>query len=346
MSSTRRVFPFVTLVGIIFIAAALATLVEQNQLPFFLLLFLIGLMGWIFWMGGGWRLADKDTVVIIEDFTRTAHLFEHGSYLYIPIVNAIAAKMPNYPIMHEFAVDAIDTKTTKILKIDEITVGVKYTITDFMICYEKSAGIKQLIKDLEHSEKLRTDNPTLWIRAINTMMQGLIDDAIRSAVWKWATLLAQNPNLQLETSFARSSPVEHDPYSLSLNRDKLSAKVMDEVRMRAQRWGLKVEYLAFENIVLDPELINRATRDKPRELANAEHDAKKEAIAIREKGMAEAEVRAATVAKVIEVMMNQERLPLTEQMIYNIVRAAMYSDGKMIWHGVVEKVSGETVKAA
>lgn len=347
MTNTRRFFPLITLVGLIVISAFLATtLVEQNQIPLFFFLFLIGLLFWAYSMGGGWRAAEKDTVVIVEDFTRTARPFENGSYLYIPIVNAIAAKMPNYPISHEFEVDSIDTRTPKILKIKKITVGVSYRITDFEVCYNKSTEIKQLIKELAHSEKLKPDNPTLWIRAINLMMESVVNDAIRSAVWSWATILSQNPNLQLETPFTRSSPVEHDPYSLSLNREKLSSKVMDEVRMRAQKWGLVVKSLAFENVEIDPLIIDRATRDKDRELAEAKHQALKEAATIREKGLAEAEVRAATVAKIIEVLINQERIPLTEQVLYNIVRAAMYSDGQMIWNATIEKGANGSVKAA
>ncbi len=346
MLKSSRFTSFISLVGILFIAAALASLVEQNQAPLFLLLFLIGLLGWIIWMGGGWRAVDKDTAIVVEDVTRTTQVIDQGSYLYIPIVNTIAAKMPTYPIAHKFEVDAIDTRTPKLLKIQKITVSVNYKITDFMVCYEKSADIKQRIKDLEQLEKLKTDNPTLWIRALSATMEGLVARSIRTAVWNWAMLLAEDSDLKLETPFERSSPVEHDPYALSLNRHKLSEFVKDEVCRRAQEWGLVVRSLSFANIDLAQEIIDKATRDKPGEIEGARHDALKEAVAIREKGLAEAEVRAATVAKVIEVLMNQERLPLTEQVLYNIVRAAMYSDGQMIWNATMEKTSGSSVKVA
>ncbi|NTU85147.1 MAG: hypothetical protein HGA45_38275 [Chloroflexales bacterium] len=349
MSNTKRFFPFVTLVGLFIICAFLATtLVQQNQIQLFFLLFLIGLMFWISSLGGGWRRADKDTVVLVEDFTHTVRAYENGNYLYIPIVNTIEAKMPSYPLYHSFEVESIDTLTPKIAKIKKITVSVAYRITDFMVCFDKSDDIKQMIKDLEQSEKLTTDNPTLWIKALNQLMEGVIAEAIRSAVWSWATIVAQNADWQLETPFQRSSDVEHDPYALSLNRNKLSQKVVDEVRRLALKWGLVVKGLSFENVELDQQIIDRATRNKDGEIAEARHLAMKEAEAIRMTGDAEAEVRAKMIARIIEALVSDSRVPITEQVIYNVVRAAMYSDGKMIWHAPLEKGANGSgsVKAA
>jgi hypothetical protein len=185
---------------------------------------------------------------------------------------------------------------------------------------------------------------------LNEVMHGVIDDSIRDGVWKWAESLAEDADLRLDMpSLPAPLKLEHDPYALSLNRVKLADKVREEVGFRSQRWGLKVHRIVFENIELDPEMVKGKTRNKERELEDATHEAKKAAIAIREKGMAEAEVRAETVAKIIELLMrHQERLSLSEQMLYNIVRAAMYSDGQMIWGATMEKGTGAnaSVKAA
>lgn len=93
-------------------------------------------------------------------------------------------------------------------------------------------------------------------------------------------------------------------------------------------------------------MIKGKTRDKQRELDEATHEAKKTAIAIREKGLAEAEIRAVTVAKIIDVLMNQKGISVTDQVLYNIVRAAMYSDGQMIWNATMDKGANSNVKAA
>jgi hypothetical protein len=344
--------PVLTLAGIIVVSVALALgVAPEHPLPLILAFSLIGLLIWVFWMGGGWRMAEKDAVVIMEDFTRRPSDIRQGTYLFIPIIHTIEAKMPSYPLRHEFSVDSIDTRTPNLQQIKKIKVRLLYEIVDFRACFRRSADMKERIKQLESSEKFKRDDPSLWTRLLNEVMHGVIDDSIREGVWKWAESLAKDSDLKLDMpTLPEPLKVEHDAYALSLNRVKLADKVLEEVRFRSREWGLRVHRIVFENIELDPDMIKGKTRNKDRELEEATHDAKKAAIAIREKGMAEAEVRAATVAKIIELLMShQERLSLNDQMLYNIVRAAMYSDGQMIWGATMEKPSASgnaSVKAA
>lgn len=347
MTNTRRFFPIASLVGLILISMMLATLlVQENQFPLFLVLFLLGLPFWLLLMGGGWRQVDKDMVVVRKDATGDVRTFRRGSYLFAPILHTIEAKMPSYRLKHEFHVDSIDTLTPGLQQIKKIKVRVVYEIINFRNCFDQSSYVKERIRQIEDFDNLKRDDPAMWRKVLNEVMHGIIDDAIRLGVWRWAEHIAQDPSLAVSVPFPTRPDVEYDPYALSLNRVKLAEKVADEVGYLTDDWGLVVHQLVFENIEIDPELIKRKTRNKTRELEEATHEAQKAAIAIREKGMAEAEVRAATVAKVIEVLVNQKSVSLTEQMLYNIVRAAMYSDGQMIWGATMEKGTGGSVKAA
>lgn len=168
-------------------------------------------------------------------------------------------------------------------------------------------------------------------------MRSTIDDSVRDGVWEWAEAVVRNQSLGLEIPFKTKPEPENDPYALSLNRRKLAERILQRVDLAVVDWGLELKDLVFENVEIEGELIKRKTRNKERELEEAEHTARMDAAAIRIRGTAEAEVRAETVRKVIEVLLNQKGLTLTNDVLYNVVRAAMYSDGQMIWSSVIDK---------
>jgi hypothetical protein len=345
-----RLIQVLKLVGLLLISAIFSfALLDQNQAAVFVMLSLVSFLIWIAWTGGGVRRVEKDTVLIVEDAMGNIKDVTQGRYFYIPIFQTIEARMPSYPLMSEFEVDSIDTRTPKIQQIKKIRVRVSYEIVDFLTCYSNSADVKARVKEHEAHGKLQRDNLGLWTQVLNEVMHQIIDDSIRDGVWAWADSVLASPRLKLNMPSLPNQPkFEQEPYALSLNRDNLAEKVLDEVQIHSQNSGLKVHRIVFENVELDPEIIKGCTRNKQGELDDAKHKALIEAHAIREKGMAEAEVRAATVAKIIEVLINQKNISITDQMLYNIVRAAMYSDGQMIWNATMEKGANgaSSVKAA
>lgn len=319
----------------------------RSQLSVGVAFFITGLVVLFFIFGGGVQRVAKETVVIRKGISGETAAFHGGTYFFMPLIHSIEAVMPDYLLLYEFPVDSIDTRTSWLHQIKQIKVRIAYRVSDAEECFDASANLLDQIKQLEEHEKLERSDPRLWKRVLNHLMRDIIDDAIRDGVWNWAEAVAQDANLCLTIPFNLPSPiVENDPYSLSLNRNKLAEKVVEEVKYKASGWGIKIEGLAFENIEIDKVLIERKNRNKDRELAEATHVAQKEAIAIRLKGEAEAQVRADTIAKVIDVLIQQKAITLTDQVIYNIVRAAMYTDGEMIWKGVVEKSANGNVKTA
>jgi hypothetical protein len=322
------------------------SLAEENPLPLFLGFSLISLVLWAFLMGAGFPMVEKDTVVIRKDGFGNLRGFHSGTYLYVPIFHTIEAKMPNYLLRHEFPISSIDTRTPALLQIDQITVRVIHRISDFLTYFERSADVRERIKDLEDNAKMSREDPALWRKITNEVMNEVINDAIRDGVWKWAEYVTENAALFLEVPFEKKPDPEYDPYALSLNREKLATKIHEEVQFITENWGLDVHKLVFEHIVIDPELIKRKTRNKLGEIDEATHQGAKDAIAIRAKGLAEADVRAETVTKIIEALMKEKSITISDQMLYNIIRAVMYSDGQMIWSATMEKGTSATVKAA
>lgn len=318
-------------------------------------------------LGAGFRRVERNTFVARRDIFNSVETFEHGFYLYIPYFHTVEAMMPNYMLRHKFSVDSIDTRTLRLRQIKSIRVRVVYRLVAKNFCSwlypalffrgrqrEQTYGaastdegnqiesspyafIKRRIKDLDETEKLKPDNPELWIQILNKALEYILDDMIREWIWKWQGQVESDAGLQLVTPFPIPLRIEDDPYAINLNRKALADQIRVDVDRRTQKWGLRVHDIVFENVTIDSDIITFRTRNKDFEIKNAEHEAKKEAIAIREKGLAEAEVRATAVAQIITKLVGDKSIPISDEMLYNIVRAAMYSDGEMIWTGVVEK---------
>lgn len=338
MSSLRRVLPAFWLGLIILVASFLSLPFTVDTISFRLLLFVFLAGIWLVVFGARFAAVDADSILVRKDILgNTDILRAKSSYFYMPIYHALEATLPNYLLKHEFDVDAIDTRTPGLQRIDKIRVRVRYRVVDAKTFYHKSAYGRERLKAIESERKLQRSDVGLWRQFLNELMRGTIDDAVRDGVWEWAEAVARNQSLQLDVPFPRRPEPENDPYALSLNRRKLADRILQRVDIAFVDWGLELEDLVFENVEIDAELIKRKTRDRERELAEAEHVARMEAAAMRIRGAAEAELRAETVRKVIEVLLNQKGLTLTNEVLYNVVRAAMYSDGQMIWSSVMEK---------
>lgn len=340
MQFLRRLLPLIGLFATLMVFA-LRLPPEWDSLGLKILLFVCALVAWVFVTGAGIRTVEKDSYEVVEEFFGGVSMYgPRKMYFFIPGYHLVEATLPNFPIKHEFSIDSIDTRTPGLQRIDKIKVRVSYSIVDPLTCYYQVLQSLERLKELEEQKKIRHSEMFLWKQVLNERLAGIIDDAIRVGVWHWADTLVRDPNLNLVTPFPLPPNTEYDPYALSLNRDRLAAEILDEVQYQTDEWGMQIDRLVFENFEINPEIIKRKVRNKDRELADAEHEARMAAAAITIKGEAEVEIRARTVARVIEVLLEQQRrngLNLSNDVLYNVVRAAMYSDGQTIWKGVIEK---------
>lgn len=260
-----------------------------------------------------------------------------GWYLSIPLIQKVLAIMPDYQFTFEFPIKDIDTQTLKLARINEIEVRVTCRITDHRTFYFDSAALFDRIQQIETQEKLTYTDPLLWKKIVKEAVRLRLDDGVRDVVWRWHEHIARDPSLLMRAAFTLAKPSELDPYDLSVNRGNLARHVLREMHSITQEWGISLVSLVFEKIEIDQETIKRKTRNKESELPDAAHEAGKEAEAIKVKGFAEAEVRAKTLGLLLEELITKRGMKLDDPIISQIVRAALYSDGEMIWKGVLEK---------
>lgn len=260
-----------------------------------------------------------------------------GWYFSIPFFQKILAIMPDYQFTFEFPIKEIDTQTMKLARIDEIEVRVTCRITDHRSFYFDSAALFDRIQQIETQDKLTYTDPLLWKKIVKEAVRLRLDDGVRDVVWRWHEHIARDPSLLMRAAFTLEKPSELDPYDLSVNRGNLARHVLREMQSITQEWGISLVALVFEKIEIDPEMIKRKTRNKANELPDAAHEAGKEAEAIKVKGFAEADVRAKTLGLLLDELISKRGMKLDDPLISQIVRAALYSDGEMIWKGVLEK---------
>ncbi len=288
---------------------------------------------------------EPHIATVRRDLFGALEMVEDRGFWHVPGLYKTLARMPAYPLRFEHEVENIDTRTAWLSPIQRVRVRCVYQVTDALACYETSVNLYQLIRELRDRESLSESDPELWSRVLQVLMSTLLDDRFRDVVWEWPAEMAAHDRRRVEP-LAPSQPdvrprPENDPYTLSLNRRRLAEQLLQRMRATALDWGIHVREIALESIAIDPELIKRKNRNQNNEIAEAQHQATIEAIGIQTRGVAEGAVRARTVRRILEELRDMGQLPrLDEKTIAEIVRAAMYSDGQVIWHGALERSNG------
>lgn len=338
-ASTSRFWPLIWLfIAVVLIPIVLArSLFEVNQFEVGALLAILGLLVWLVAQGAGWRYADKDTAVIVRDLTGAYSAHTRASYLFIPFAHQIVARLPTYPLTFEFPIEAIDTQTRFLSRINRLVVRMNCTISDPRTFYVKSDAFLDRILDLEATTKLRRTDKAFWKQILHEVMAVEVDNSVRDVVWHWQDHLNRNPDLKLQTTFKLKKLGELDPFDLSVNRQNLARETTLTIARAARDLGVSVKPLVFESVEIDGGLIQFKNREQDREVAKASDLAALEVIPIVARGKAEAEIRAVTLARLLDVLINQYDIPRTDPIVAQVVRAALYSDGEMIWKGVLEK---------
>lgn len=348
-NTSNRIWPFVWLFVAIIVIPYVTTRVIGILFPelssgWLVLVWMVtvglGLYFWVSRQGGGWRKVERDSTVIIWDPTQSSHVVvEQGRYWVLPMIHKVVARLPNYSFRFEPTIENIDTQTPMLAKISKIRVRLdcKIKVGEHLTFLEKSASRLDLLKNIQQEKKLDRTDHALWKEFLDAVIKELVDDSVRDVVWNW------------------SDQSTNDPTSLSRQRQGLAQQVEAHLEVELNAWGLELipflsgaspagvqqqssnKNIVLESIEIDPELIKRKTADRDKEKEKAKHEAALLATAIREKGFAEAEVRATTLAKLLDVLINEYKIPHTDPLIAQVVRAALYSDGQTIWNAMMEK---------
>lgn len=260
--------------------------------------------------------------------------FERNGYM-LPFGHKLVAVLPDYQLNFEFDISDIETQTPRIARIGKIRVRTAYEITHPEAFYRKSSSFYGLIKNIEEATQRPHTDEHLWVEILQAIVKSVVDDTLRDIVWRWQNLRAADPDLMTKLTFESLKNSDDDPYGLSLNRLNLARHAASEItsKLMSEKLGITLRPLVFESIVIDDDMINKKTRSKDRELAEAEHEAQK----VITKGKAEAEIRSITLAKLLNVLINDYKIPYTDPLVAQVVRAALYSDGELIWNGVIDK---------
>lgn len=349
MPSANRFWPVVWLIGLLVIAYLVTSLISPiNSLPYFLLMaiIIIGVFSLRTYTHVDRQEIDRGYIVIYKDAMGNLHQETGDHYWQLPLFRSIKAIMPNYPIRYEGEISTIQTRTFRLSRLEKVRVRVNYKIINHINCYSNLGPMMaDRIKQLEQSDRLKLDDTRLWRKIIEEALHHRVDDCVRDEIWVWAGRLEEDDQLALDAPFEPPPGAQYDPYSLSLNRVKLAQKVRDEINRVVGRYGLQVDHIVFELIEVNYEYLKLRTQNKERELAKATHAAALDAAAIRQKGFAEADVRAHTLALLLDELINKRGLTIKDPLVAEIVRAALYSDGEMIWKGVLEKSASGDGKA-
>lgn len=296
---------------------------------------------------------ERHTAVVRRDIFGGVDVFVNKRFFYFPFIFQIVARMPTYALRLKTSIEMIDTRTARLLPIEQVRVRSVYQITDYKTCLAQAANEVEQLRAIEATHGLRPTDPALWPQLLEKVLARYLDDQLRAIVWSWQRAVERFPSLMLDP-LSRHLPrppvppsppppppnlvLENDPYDLSLNRKKLAEVLRTFMAREASEWGITIKEVVLEHVKVSDDLISKRTRNKVGEVSEAEHQANLDSIAIRARGMAEADVRACTVKRILEELVAVKGLPaITEKTVAEIVRAAMYSDGEMIWKGVLEK---------
>lgn len=344
-ASSNRVMPALWFLLFVFVIpfGVAYLLFDFNQFQIGVVLALLGLLVWLVSQGAGWRPVDKDAVVILKDALDKVSVHPKRSYLFIPIIHKVEAVLPTYPITFEFPLEKIDTHTSNLNKIDKILVRATCQITNPEMFYRKSRLYKDLLQQIEETSKFKPTAVPLWRKYLEQVARVYLDDTVHDVVWKWKSVYLADPEVVRSLDYAPEKDgkpnLDGDPYSLSRNRKSLGEQVKLAVRTRLEQdqMGFRISPLVFESFEIASEQIKGATGDRAKEIEKASHDAAVIAAGMIRKGEAEAEVRSVTLAKLLKVLIEDYKIPHTDALIAQVVRAALYSDGQMIWNATVAK---------
>jgi hypothetical protein len=361
-ASSNRVMPIFWFVALVLlIPFGLAYLLfDSYQFQVGVVLALICLFAWFVIQGTGWQRAEKGTVVLrrgpgdeLRAFWRKpplpkgqgapqpqARAADSSLYFFAPGFHTIEAILPSYGFGFEVMVEKIDTQTPWLSQIIKLRVraGCRLLPERYLDFYARSHGWLDRIKHYEEQEKLSRTSILLWKKLLGEITEDLVDNAVRDVVWRWSARLS-DPDFAQQLSYIPPAPKEPDasPYSLSRNRLQLEREVTNAIRSKAAALGIEISPIVFELIEIDPELIKKINRNKDNELAEANHKALQEAELIRQRGYAEAEVRARNLALLLDELLNKRDMTLKDALVTDIVRAALYTDGQMIWSAMIDK---------
>lgn len=221
-----------------------------------------------------------------------------------PFVERRMAALPAYELTTEPTINQLNTKS--LYNINQVKLLVRYKVAqprDVVFNFpNREQAFENLAREREQLDDTDTDEQVaFWSELIRRQMAIEIDQSVRTVI----------ANIQ--------APIE-----VAQNRETHAKSIHRRLQASVARWGIEVLELRLLDVMLDPERIKMAFRDKiiERERRDAQRKAEIRAEEVRLVGQAQAEATALMVAEMVKAL-QQQGTSLATSEIERIVITAM-----------------------
>ncbi len=292
----------VSFIGIAFLGRTLIG--STNGAYCFLMLWLLLLLGGAAYF---WRRAvvvERGQILVINQLPENRVLiWTEGFHRPLnPITERLIAALPSYELILEAILENLNTES--LFNIDRIELVARFQIADpreVVFCFPNREQAREALLRERAAPETTSEMIAFWTEIIRRQMLLEIEQAVRSVV---ATVAG--------------------PTDVARRRDQFARQAMERLQHSVDRWGLKILDLRFLDVVIAPERIRAANRDKiiERERQDALRQAEIRAQEVRMVGEANAQATARMVDELVRTLKAQGT-PLSMEEIERIVITAM-----------------------
>lgn len=274
----------VSFVGVAFLGRNLA---GQNGAYCFLVL-------WALMLAGGglilWRRAtivERGQVMVVNQLpeNRALILGEGVHRPLTPTFERIVAVLPAYELVQEITLEHLNTES--LFNVERIDVLVRYRVQSPRDVVFKFPNREQAMENLQRERgmpRTNSDYVAFWTELLQRRMAVEVDEMMRAVV-----------------------SVINGPTEVAKQRGDHARRVRTRLQDGVKRWGIEVIDLRILEVVVDPDRIRAANRDKiiERELQDAARTSTLHAEEVEKLGTAQARVTARMVSEIVSALRAQ-----------------------------------------
>lgn len=266
---------------------------------------------WIVTLLGGalllWRRAtvvERGQILVVNQLPENrALIFNEGVHRPLtPSFERRVAVLPSYELLQETELLLLNTES--LFNVDKIEVLVRYRVQsprDVVFCFPNREQAFEQLERERGSPETNSDCVAFWTELIRRQMALELDEVVRAAV----------ANIGGPTEVAKQ-------------RSEHARRVKIRLQEMVTRWGIDVLDLRFLEVVIDPDRIRAANRDKiiERELQDASRNATLHAEEVEKVGTAQAKATARMVSEIVAVL-KEQGATLSSEDLEKVVITAM-----------------------
>ncbi|MBA3945431.1 MAG: hypothetical protein H0X37_12800 [Herpetosiphonaceae bacterium] len=202
-----------------------------------------------------------------------------------PSFERLLAVLPAYELIQEIELHRVNTES--LFNVDKIEVLIRYRVNSAREVVVGFPNRERAFEELQHERghpESNGDYVGFWTEMMRRQMAHEVDEATRSLI---ASISG--------------------PTDVSKGRSDHARKIRVRLQESVQRWGVDIMELRLLEVVVDPERIRAANRDRiiARELQDAERKATIDAQVVEKVGAAQAKATAQMVSEIVGSLKEQ-----------------------------------------